>query len=108
MSQQMHFEEEPRGYQATYTPALEENSGSYPQPAAHMPGQKIGLSYSGGGASPGQRLALAIVSMVVLLGGLAILSNGFASTYELVAKLIGLMVICLTTLLINVVFNWRR
>ena len=38
MSQQMHSEEEQRGYQATYTPSLSENARSYDQHFAEMPG----------------------------------------------------------------------
>lgn len=111
MSQQMHFDEEQRGYQASYTPTLGEPGGSYNQHFADTPAQKLGTIYTGSGriASAGQRLALAIVSVVALIGGMAMLTNGDTSSLTIMAvKLAGLIVVCLTVAAINFVFNWRR
>jgi F0F1-type ATP synthase assembly protein I len=111
MSQQMHFEEEQHGYQGSYTPTLEENSGNYNQHFAEMPAQKLGATYSGSekGASAGQRLALAIVSMVVLFAGMGFLSSGDETSIGMIAaRLVGLIVVCITAIIINIVFNWRR
>lgn len=109
MSQQMHFEEEQHGYQASYTPTLEE--GNYNRRFAEMPAQKLGAVYSTGGkgASAGQRLALAIVSMVVLIAGLAMLPSGDNSSFGLMAaKLIGLIVVCIAAIIINFIFNTKN
>jgi hypothetical protein len=113
MSQQMHFDEEERGYQAAYTPTIEEGSGDYSRGYTHMPGQKIGPMYSQGysqgwrSASSGQRLALAIVSVVVVGGGLFSLNDGMDAP-ALIARIIGLIVISLVIAMINFAFNWRR
>lgn len=108
MSQQMHYEEEQHGYQASYTPTLEE--GNYNRHFTEMPAQKLGVTYSESekGASAGQRLALAIVSMLVLFAGLGFLSTSTTSVFMIVAKLIGLIAVCLAAIFINLVFNWRR
>lgn len=109
MSQQMHFDEEERGYQAAYTPTLGEESGDYSRGYTTMPGQKLGPVYSQGGrgASSGQRLALAIVSVVVVGGGLFSLNDGMDAP-ALIARVIGLIVISLVIAMINFAFNWRR
>lgn len=110
MSQQMHYDEEQHGYQASYTPTLEE--GNYNRRFAEMPAQKLGVSESSGsgkGASAGQRLALAIVSMVVLIAGLAMLPSGDNSSFWLMgAKLVGLIVVCIAAILINFIFNTKN
>jgi hypothetical protein len=114
MSQQMNFDEEQqRGYQASYTPTLEDQHGSYNQRFAEAPGQKLGTTpaYSGASriASAGQRLALAIVSVFALVAGLAMLTNGDTSSFMLMGfKLIGLVAFCITIAVINFAFNWRR
>ena len=104
MSQQMHFEEEPREYQMAYTPALEEHR-------TEMPGQKISSTSkkAGKSPSPGQRLALAIVSMAVLICAVApLLGSSAYTTFELVIRLVGVIVVCTAVCVINVVFSWRR
>lgn len=111
MSQQMNFEEEQRGYhQASYAPTIEEGSGSYQQQFAAPPAQKVGVAYGGGSksASAGQRLALAIVSVGALIGGLGILGGDTSSTFGTVIKLIGLIAVCFTIGIINLVFNGQR
>jgi hypothetical protein len=113
MSQQMHFDEEERSYQASYTPTLEEGSGSYNRGYTTMPGQKLGAPYQqdqgGRGASAGQRLALAIVSVVMLIGGLAMLTSGDTSSAMLMGfRLAGLIVVAVVIGSINAVFNRRH
>ena len=110
MSQQMHYDEEPRGYQATYTPTFGENAGSYDQHSAQMPAQKIGWSSNERGASAGQRLALAIVSLGVLVAGMTTLSDGGPDFAELGIRLGALVAVCVTAIVINFIFNfpWRR
>ncbi len=110
MSQQMHFDEEQRGYQAAYTPTLGENTGGYDQHSAQMPAQKIGWSAGERGASAGQRLALAIVSLVVLLGSLSVLSGSSSDMGQVVTKLMSMAILCIAVIAINFIFNfnWRR
>src|SRR5437763_8292436 len=56
-------------------------------------------------ASPGQRLALAIVSVVMLVG-MAAIALGVGGAYNLLGVgLIALGMLCLTVIIINVVFN---
>jgi hypothetical protein len=110
MSQQMYSEEEQRGYQATYTPPLSENARSYDQHFAEMPGQKLGSvsSNSGRSVSPGQRLALALVSLGLLAIGLAVLSETTGDFFAFVTRLVGVIAVCIAAAVINVVFNRRR
>lgn len=113
MSQQMNFEEQ-RGYQATYSSP--ENSGQsfeYGDHFAGQTGQKLGqinFTPSSHSASAGQRLALAIVSVIVLipLAGILVGSHGAASFFLIVSGLIALGLVCLTIAVINIVFNMRR
>jgi hypothetical protein len=110
MSQQMHFDEEQHGYQATYTPPINEQRGpEYADSLGAISGQKLGASYSGRSPSPGQRLALAIVSVCcVMLSALATLTSGPDTFSTIIAKLIALVVVCATLVIINVVFNIRH
>lgn len=107
MSQQMHYDEAGQerqqygGYQSGYR-----------DPFAGSPGQKLSfpdINASSGGVSPGQRLALAIVSVVMLvpLAGIifGITLGGPGGFFGLVAALIGLGLICVTIMVINYVFN---
>lgn len=106
----MHFNEEQRGYQATsYTPTLGEQPDNYNTRFTEAPAQKIGFLPGNSLPSAGQRLALAIVSMSLVMIALpALFSSNTASLFILVIKLVALIVVCLTAVLINVVFNWRR
>ena len=118
MSQQMSSEEEQRGYSGTrdyetaYTPTLSEPSEGYNRRFAEMPAQKIATNYSTGGKSApsaGQRLALAIVSMIVLIGSLIALDDGSSPTFfSLATHLAGVIVVCIATVGINFIFGWRR
>src|SRR5215472_9387789 len=106
MSQQMHFEEEQRGYQPTYTPSLEENAGSYNQRIEEAQAQKIGSFSRSGGPSAGQRLALGIVSLFVLFAGMGFLSSGdISSLFVMAARLVGLIVVCIGVIAVNYFFN---
>lgn len=113
MSQQIHFDEEERNYQASYTPTLEEGSGSYNRGYTAMPGQKLGPPYQqdqgGRMASAGQRLALAIVSVIMLIAGLGMLTSGDTNSGMLMSiKLAGLIVVAVVIGSINAVFNRRH
>ena len=56
-------------------------------------------------ASPGQRLALALVSVIMLVG-MAGIALGVGGAYNLLGVgLIALGMLCLTVIIINVVFN---
>jgi hypothetical protein len=105
MAQNMQFDEEPRDYQATYTPTLGENSGSYNQRVAEA--QKIGTfqSTNGKSASAGQRLALAIVSMIGLCIGLNVFGGNDNSIFIVAAKLAGLLIVAIAAIAINAIFN---
>ena len=106
MSQQMHFEEEQRGYQPTYTPSLEENAGSYNQRIEEAQAQKIGTFSRSGSPSAGQRLALGIVSLFVLFAGMGFLSSGnVSSLFVMAARVVGLIAVCLAIMAINFFFN---
>lgn len=111
MSQQMNFEEEQRGYhQASYISTIEEGSGSYQQQFATPPAQKVGITYSGGSrmASAGQRLALAIVSVCMLVPLMGIVASDSSDFLATVIKLVGFAVACVVIAIVNIVFNWRH
>jgi hypothetical protein len=107
MSQQMHYDEAGQERQ----PYGNYQSG-YRDPFAGSPGQKLSfpdMNAASGGLSAGQRLALAIVSVVMLvpLAGIVFgvsmgASGGF---FGPIVGLIGLGLICVTIMVINVVFN---
>jgi hypothetical protein len=113
MSQQMNFDEEQRGYSTGYTPhASFEDEPNLRPPVSEPPGYKLGqyqFTPRSTIVSAGQRLALAIVSVAILVPILGILlGDSGISFIELVGRLIGLGVICLTIAIINVVFNRGR
>jgi len=110
MSQQ--FEEMERGYQAQ-APYPSSNERSYgPGPGfddaiGGLSEQKLGQQYTSRSASAGQRLALAIVSIVMLVPLTAIiLGISSGSSIGLIGGLIVLAVICVTITLINLAFNY--
>lgn len=113
MSQHMNFDEEQRGYSTGYTPhASYEDEPNVRQPVNDPPGYKLRQFQSTPRStvvSAGQRLALAIVSVAILVPILSILLGDSSMAFvELVGRLIGLGVICLTIAIINVVFNRGR
>src|SRR5579859_5654457 len=113
MSQEMRYDESGREGQRppvdTYDAGYQ--GGAYRDPFAGAPGQKMSMPYqqqsnqSNQALSAGQRLALAIVSVVMLVPlsgiifGTAIGSG--AGGFALLGGLIGLGLICLTIMVIN-------
>lgn len=111
MSQQrMDFDETNRQRQE---PPFDNYGAGYRDPfMSSYAGQKLSSQGTSGssGASAGMRLALAIVSLCLLVPISAIvlgISNG-AGPFGLLGGLIVLGVICLTIIVVNVAFNYRR
>jgi hypothetical protein len=117
MSQEMRYDEGQRPPAETYDAGYQ--GGTYRDPFAGASGQKLSMppyqqqfSQSSKELSAGQRLALAIVSVVMLVPlsgiifGTAIGSG--AGGFALLGGLIGLGLICLTIMVINFVFNFRH
>src|SRR6266568_4040762 len=105
MSQQMESDEANRGYAGSREAGSEYYSGQY--------GQRIGFVQSHVSSSPsaGMRLALAIVSLCVLIPLTGIVAGVSASTGSplgLFGGLIALAIICLTIIVVNIAFNWRH
>ena len=111
MSQQMNFDEPNRGYQAQAPyPGSREGGPGLDDAFSGLSGQKLGQYSFSKSASPGQRLALAIVSLCLLPGLAAIILGITASagSFEVIVGLIMLGLVCLTVIAVNVVFNLRR
>lgn len=110
MSQQNMEFEEPIGQQQA--PPFDNYQTGYRDPFAASYGQKIPTSPSSGVASAGQRLTLAMVSLVILLPLSSILFGTILGTVGgfmgLMGALIGLGVICVTIIAVNFTFNYRR
>ncbi len=111
MSQQMEFDETSRQRQE---PPFDHYDAGYRDPfmgsygAQKIPPQPAG--YRSGGASAGQRLALAIVSLALLVPITPIVlgtlhSDGFFGT---ASALIGLGLVCVTIMVVNIAFALRR
>ena len=106
MSQQMNFEETNRQQQAS---SFESYDAGYRDPFVNTFGtQKVSGQPVGRGASAGQRLALAIVSICVLIPLSGIILGVFASSGLILAGLIGLGVVCFTIIAVNIVFSYRH
>ena len=106
MSQQMNFEETNRQQQAS---SFESYDAGYRDPFVNTFGtQKVSGQPLGRGASAGQRLALAIVSICVLIPLSGIILGVFASSGLILAGLIGLGVVCFTIIAVNIVFSYRH
>ncbi len=114
MSQEMHYDEGGRERQRptidSYDAGYQAGTG-YRDPFAGASGQKISMQYQQPSQvlSAGQRLALAIVSVVMLVPMTAIIlgtsiagSGGFLG---LTGGLIALGLVCVTIMIINFVFN---
>jgi hypothetical protein len=114
MSQQMNFDEINRDEHASYTAGHEETP-RYQDYSPGSFGQKLTGHEAGRNATPGQRLALAIVSLVLLmlmaliLVGAA-LANLSPSVVENFAPLFVFMFLgfLAAVIVINVVFNRKR
>ena len=111
MSQQrMDFDETNR---QQHEPPFDYYGAGYRDPfMSSYAGQKLSSQGTSGssGATAGMRLALAIVSLCLLVPISAIvlgISNG-AGPFGLLGGLIVLGVICLTIIVVNVAFNYRR
>ena len=110
MSQQrQEFEE---SNQQRQEPSYDNYEAGYRDPfVSSYAGQKLSSQgTSGGGATAGMRLALAIVSLCLLVPISAIvlgISNG-SGPFGLLGGLIVLGVICLTIMVVNIAFNIRR
>lgn len=108
MSQQMHYDEAGQERQQYGT----DYQSGYRDPYAGSAGQKLSfpdINAGSGGVTAGQRLALAIVSVVMLVPLAAIVFGitlgGSGGFFSLVAALIGIGLICATIMVINYVFN---
>ena len=106
MSQQMNFEESNRQQQAS---SFDNYEAGYRDPFVNTFGaQKVSGQPLGRGASAGQRLALAIVSICVLVPLSGIILGVFAGAGLILAGLIGLGVVCFTIIAVNIVFSYRH
>ena len=101
MSQQMNYEE---GSGERQSPPYQSYQAGYQDPFVASSGQKLSTQEFGRGASAGQRLALAIVSIVLLLGATAIIF-GNPSVVVTSFLLIAFGLICITIIAVNVIFN---
>jgi hypothetical protein len=101
MSQQMNYNE---GIGERQTPPYQGYQVGYQDPFIASSGQKISSRDFGRGASAGQRLALAIVSIVLLLGATAIIF-GNPSVVVTPFLLLAFGLICITIIAVNVIFN---
>ena len=110
MSQQMDYEE---GRSEQQAPPFNNYQSGYSQdPFMGSYGQKISTPMdTSRGASVGQRMALAIVSIVMLvpLTGIVLgITGSKDSVLTLIGGLIALGVICVTIMVVNIAFSWRR
>jgi hypothetical protein len=110
MSQQMDYEEGRSERQAP--PHNSYQSGYSQDPFMGSYGQKISTPVDASrGASVGQRMALAIVSICMLVPLTAIIlgiTGSQNSVLTLIGGLIALGLICLTIMVVNIAFNWRH
>lgn len=116
MSQEMRYDEGGREGQRppmdTYDAGYQ--AGVYRDPFAGASGQKLSMPFpqqSNQTLSAGQRLALAIVSVVMLVPLSGIIFGtalGAGGGLALLGGLIGLGLICLTIMFINFAFNYRH
>ena len=108
MSERMDFDD---GRSERQAPPFNSYQAGYQDPFMGSYGQKLSTPdvQAGGGASVGQRLALAIVSVVMLvpLSGI-VLGTTHDDPITLVGGLIALGLICLTIMVVNIAFSWRR
>ena len=107
----MDFEESGRGYQAQAPyPGSREGGPVFDDAFSGVSGQKLGQYSFGMSASPGQRLALAIVSLCLLvpLAGIILgIATGFGS-FGIIFGLVVMGLVCVTIMVVNIVFNLRH
>ena len=101
MSQQMNYDE---GSGERQFPPYQGYQTAYQDPFIASSGQKLSTRDYGRGANAGQRLALAIVSIVMLIGATAII---FGNSTIVVTPflLIAFGLICFTIIAVNAIFN---
>jgi hypothetical protein len=101
MSQQMNYDEEMGERQP---PPYQGYQANYQDPFIASSGQKLSSRDFGRGASAGQRLALAIVSVVMLAFVTAVIfgNSGIIVTPFL---MIAFGMICLVIIAVNIIFN---
>ncbi len=109
MSQQMNYEE---GRSEKEAPPFNNYQSGYSQdPFMGSYGHKISAPEDTSRvASVGQRLTLAIVSIVMLvpLSGIIIgITGSQDNVFTLIGGLVALGLICLTIMVVNIAFNWR-
>lgn len=104
MSQQMNFDE---GIGERQTPPYQGYQAGYQDPFIASSGQKLSSRDFGRGASAGQRLALAIVSVVMLVFVTAVIfgNPGIVVTPFL---MLAFGLICVTVIVVNAIFNITR
>jgi hypothetical protein len=109
MSQQMHYDEAGQGAPIDYDAGYQ---SGYRDPYGSPSNQKISFgntsfqSSNDKVASAGQRLALAIVSVVMLIPLAGIIFGTTAGQiFALVGGLIAMAIACVTIMVINIVFN---
>ena len=101
MSQQMHYDENNGERQS---PPYQGYQAGNQDPFIASSGQKLSSRDFGRSASAGQRLALAIVSIVMLVGATAIIfgdSNIIVTPFLMIA----FALICFTIIVVNAIFN---
>ena len=106
----MNFEEPNRGYQAQAPyPGSHEGGPGFEDAFSGLSGQKLGQYSFSKSASPGQRLALSIVSLCLLvpLSGIAI-GIISSSPFGVITALLTMGLVCLTIIVVNIVFNLRH
>lgn len=104
MSQQMNYDE---GNGERQTPPYHGYQASYQDPFIVSSGQKLSSRDFGKGASAGQRLALAIVSIAMLVFVTAIIfGNPAIAVTPFLMIAFGL--ICVTIIAVNAIFNITR
>ena len=104
MSQQMNYDE---GIGERQTPPYQGYQAGYQDPCIASSGQKLSSHDFGKGASAGQRLALAIVSIVMLIVATGIIfgdSNIIVTPFLMIA----FGMVCLTIIAVNAIFNLTR
>ncbi len=104
MSQQMNYDE---GMGERQSPPYQGYQAGYQDPFIASSGQKLSSRDFGRGASAGQRLALAIVSVVMLVGATVIIF-GNPSIAVTPILLIAFGLICITIIAVNAIFNNSR
>lgn len=105
MSQRMDYDE-PDGQQQV--PPFDNYQSGYRDPFASSYGQKIPSGFSGSRTpSAGQRLALAIVSIAILVPLISVIIpvSVSAGSFAFIGGLIAVGVICLTIIAVNFIFN---